>query len=360
MAATIKDIARMLNISISTVSYALNDGPVNVNEDIKRKVLETAKELGYRPNRIARSLASGKSMILGVASFEMSEYVVTSAHFQGCLKGIVTVAKRLGYDILLYTHDAQDQDELVSLVTDGRVDGLIAIAPFVDSGVIARVTEGNVPVTILSGLGTTGTPTFNCDNRQGVRLAIEHLIGLGHSKIAHIAGADTMSDSRERTASFTDLLEEHGIPVRQDWIVGYGFDTEVSYKAALGLLAGPGCPSAIVCASDDNAAGVYRAAWELGINIPDELSVVGFDDSQVSEVLAPRLTSVRQPLQAMGAAATRALLALFEKHEVSSQLFETELIVRQSTARVKSVKTQQEVRSKKASRQAFGASGCEF
>jgi LacI family transcriptional regulator len=333
MAAKIKDIAKALNISISTVSYALNDGPINVHEDVRVRVIETARELGYRPNRIARSLASGRTMTLGVASFVMTEWVATSSYFQGCLRGIVTEAKRMDYDILLYTHDAEDPDRLVDLMTDGRVDGLIVIAPFEGSPVLGRVAEGNVPVAVVGGNSEGWAPSFNSDNHHGIRIAIEHLVELGHTRIAHVAGEPSMKDAMERLEAFQSNLARFGLPVRQDWIIGHHFNAENSYTEALELLSKPDRPTAIVCASDDNAAGVYRAAWELGVSIPDDLSVVGYDDSPTAEVLLPRLTSVRQPLQQMGAAATVALIELLRKQQAQGRTFETELVTRQSTAR---------------------------
>lgn len=337
MAARLKDIARALNISISTVSYALNDGPRQVNSDIRKLVISTAREMGYRPNRLARSLAAGKTKTLGVVPVVIGSDFIASAYFQGCFAGIVTEAKALDYDVLLYTHDALDPARLGGVVLDGRADGLIFLAPFRDLLVLDLVKEENIPFSIISGLFDGQAPTFRCDNTGGIRQVVEHLVSLGHTKIAHFAGDQSMVDGHERLQGFLAAAKDFSLTVREEWITCHMFMTSTAYDSAMQLFARGQRPTAIVCASDEIAAGVYKAAREVGIKIPEELSVTGFDNSTVALLLTPQLTTIRQPLGEMASAATRAVTSLIECEDVSSASFSIDLVIRQSTARPKEV-----------------------
>ena len=333
MGARLKDIAERLNVSISTVSYALNGGPRSVPPEVGERIRQTAAELGYRPNRIARSLAAGRTMTIGVVPVVMNAGMVAAPYFQGCFNGIVVESKRRNYDVLLYTHDSFEPDLLTDSLLDGRVDGLVFLAPHVGSSVLHRTAAEGIPFSVLSGPAIDPAPAFNCDNTAGVAAAMVHLVELGHTKIAHLYGNLGMVDGRERLEGFRRGLQDAELQERPEWVAGGAFSTETAHEHAIRILSLPDRPTAIVCANDEMAAGVYRAAWELGIRVPDELSVVGFDDSSAARLILPPLTSVHQPMEEMGAAATGAVVERLSGQPVKGKVFDTALVIRQSTAR---------------------------
>ena len=332
MAATIKDIARRLNISVSTVSYALNGGPRSVPEDVRLRVLEVAKELCYRPNRVARSLVTRRTHTIGVVPTEASVNLAVTAYFQGILNGILNTAEIMEHDILIYTrYDLNRVDAFIDTLLDGRADGLILLAPRIESDALAKL-EGLIPYVVTSDERGQAAH-FGCDNSGGVRQAIDYLVSLGHRRIGHLAGDVGLLDGQERLNSFREAIAAHGLSVREEWIREGRFTKDGGYRAGVELLKCEELPSAIFCANDDSALGLMRAAWECGLRIPDDLSVVGFDNSPVSAAVAPSITTVGQPLEQIGAAAMRAVVSYIEtQEEPKSMTFETELLIRKSTA----------------------------
>lgn len=336
LAATIKDIARKLNISTSTVSYALNGGPRPVPEDIRLKVIETAKELQYRPNRIARSLITRRSYTIGVVPTAASENLGYTPYFQGCVNGILNEAERLDQDVLIFTrYDTKNAEKLADSLLDGRVDGAIFLAPETGSEVFDFVESHDIPFVVLSSEHPTA-PVFNIDNRGGVRVLVDHIVSLGHKKIAHIAGLPKHIDGIERKEAFIEAMACHGLEVPESMIVQGNFTTEGGYDAATNLFATKDLPTAIFAANDESAAGAIRAARENGLMVPDDVSIVGFDDAPVSSMTYPTITTIRQPWEEMSRAGLRVLVEMIEGHDpCPPQPFQTSLILRASTTRPK-------------------------
>lgn len=332
MPATLKDIAAKLNISVSTASYAINGGPRSVPAEVKQRVLDTARELGYRPNRIARSLVAGKTMTLGVVPVQITHDLAVVPYFQEAFNGVVNEAELMEYDVLLFTRAyPDDPDRLADVLLDGRVDGLIFFAPNIDSPVLSRIRDSRFPFVVINNQIEGDEPCFSADNRQGIGVAVDHLVGLGHRNIAHIHGPLEMFDAVERHHSFLEAMVAHRLEVRKEWLLDGEFTPMGGQAAATRLLSSSDRPTAIICANDEIATGVYRAAWELGVQIPGELSVVGFDNNASAQVLLPQLTTVRQPLEEMGAASAKAIVEMLNGGKPSHQQFQTELIVREST-----------------------------
>ncbi len=332
MAATIKDIARKLSISTSTVSYALNGGPRPVPDDVKQRVLETAKELNYRPNRIARSLITRRSHTIGVVPTEASINLALTPYFQGVLNGILNTAEILSHDVIIYTrYDINKPEAFADTLLDGRADGLIFLAPRRESNAIELVgTE--IPVVVTSH-DDRNVPSYGCENRSGVHKAVTHLVELGHTKIAHVAGSQGMDDGIERLDAFNSAMSDHSLIVRPEWVVVGDFTHTGGYESGLKLLASTDRPTAVFCGNDESALGLCKAAAELGLQIPRDLSVVGFDNSPITSSFYPPITSVRQPLTEIGAAAMSALVNYIDTQvRPDGFLFETELIVRASTS----------------------------
>lgn len=333
MATTIKDIARRLSISTSTVSYALNGGPRTVPDEVRDRVLEVARELRYRPNRVARSLITRRSYTIGVVPTEPTPNLALTPYFVGVLNGILNTAELLERDVLIFTRFSQDKiAAFADTLMDGRADGLILLAPTFDSK-LAELLQGELPYVMTSG-DPHWAPNFGCDNAAGVAVAVEHLISLGHRKIGHLAGSPDMVDGKERAEAYRATMQAHNLPVEEQWVVQGGFTQRAGYDAGSHLLRLPSLPTAVFCANDESAIGLVDAANELGIHVPKQLSVVGFDGSPISAAFSPSITTVRQPLEAIGSAAMSALVHYVDSQQRPDSItFKTELIVRATSCR---------------------------
>lgn len=337
MAAKLKDIAQKLNLSISTVSYALNGGPRTVSAEVKDRVMVAARELEYRPNRVARSLMTGRSYTVGVVPTEAYINLALTPYFASSLNGIINSAEETGNDVLIFTRfDQSNVDRFADTLLDGRVDGLIFLAPLLQSPIFDIVDGNGIPYVVTSSPTGGRAVCFAVDNGEGVDIALNHLTSLGHTKIGHITGSQRVSDGVVRADAFENYVCRHQLDARADWIFDGDFTPSGGYQAGLKLLSMQDRPSAVFCSNDEMAAGFVRACYELNVRVPEEMSLVGFDDAPICQSLFPQLTTIRQPLEEMGAAAYRALISLVEGEGVSSsRLFPTQLIKRNSTTRPK-------------------------
>lgn len=334
MAATIKDIARILKISTSTVSYALNGGPRTVPEEVKNKVLELAKELDYRPNRVARSLVTGRTNSVGVVPPAVGADVFLSPFVRAAWNGLVSAAAPLDQDLLLYTgHDRNRPEDQGFELMDGRIDGVVFIAPRPDAGSLRAVAQRGLPLATVSGERAEGGISYTCDNRGGVREAVRHLVTLGHRRIAHITGNLAAGDGVVRHEAFLAALSEFGVEPDHDLIVHGNFTIVTGAECGNYLLDLPKPPTAVFCSNDEMAYGMCQVARERGVSVPEQLSVVGFDDTVMNAIVTPPLTTVRQPINDMAIASLRAVVRLIQGGDPpQAHEFPTELIVRGSTA----------------------------
>jgi len=337
MASTIKDIARKLNISVSTVSYALNNGPRSVPDEVKQRVLDTAKELQYRPNRVARSLITRRTYTIGIVPSEAGTDIVLSPYLQNALNGVVNAAEELHYDVLFFTrYDQSRTREMSDVLLDGRVDGLIFLAPPQHAPVLDIIVDHKVPHIVIAGEQRPTSIQYSVDNESGVRAVVEHLFELGHRRFGHIHGRMQMEDAIERHDYFCKFVKDLGGEYRDAWIQPGNFTMEGGEEGMNRILQSPDIPSAIFCANDEIAIGAIRSARRKGLDVPADLSIAGFDNVPLSSVMFPAITTVRQPVDRIASLATQALVAMIEgDSQPSSKVFETELIVRDSTSRPK-------------------------
>ncbi len=335
VAVTIKDIATRLNISVSTVSYALNGGPRPVPEAVRDRVLEAARELNYRPNRVARSMITGRSHTIGVVPPGITHNVFLSPYLQHALSGVANAANDLHHDLIIFTRfEAADTEAMLGFLLDGRVDGALFVAPSLTDEATRQLAHSGLPCVCVSTSAHEGLPSFSPDNEGGIRLVMEHLFGLGHRRFAHIAGRPEMDDAIARRAGFESFLRDKGLPCPPDVIVDGDFTMEGGALAMGELLKRGSRATAVVCANDEMAVGALRIAQEAGLRVPDDLSITGFDMSPYSGFVEPPITTVSQPVIEIAAAATSALVALIEGQPApSNRVFATELVVRASTAR---------------------------
>ncbi|MFI0528484.1 LacI family DNA-binding transcriptional regulator [Streptomyces scabiei] len=326
------DVARLAGVSKQTVSRVLNDHPA-VRTETRQAVLEAMRTLGYRPSRSARSLASGRTRMLGVISFDAARYGPAST-----LTAINTAAQKAGYlvsSIALDTADRNTVVEAVDRLSAEGADGIIAIAPQRPVATALARARPDTPLVMLdNGLGD-GTPVVSSDFTAGARLATGHLLDLGHPTVRHIAGPTGWTSADRRAASWRETLTRAGARVHEplvgDWSADSGYE--------LGRrLAGDRGVTAVFVSNDQMALGLLRALHEAGRRVPQDVSVVGYDDIPEAAHLLPPLTTIRTDYSSIGTMALRLLLRQLDGPEPTADeperdpVVPVELIVRDSTA----------------------------
>lgn len=328
---TIHDVARQARVSAMTVSRALNNRP-GVSDETRTRVHAVAQGLGYVANAQAKRLAGGQTCILGMLVPDIgSEYVGE------IVRGVGDALERSGYDLLLYTTHRDPERERTRLagMAGGLADGLLTVLPKTIDTHLEMLGRLELPVVIIDHRGANTTlPTVATDNLSGARAALEHLVDLGHRRIGFVTGDVETGAAGERLRGYREGLKAAGLPFDEALVEQGDFYQARGFEAALKLLRLPDPPTAIFAANDVSAFGVAAAVRELRLRVPVDVSVVGFDDIPSARQTYPPLTTVRQPLYDMGAAATRLLLSLLKGGEaaVPRLSLPTELVVRGSSA----------------------------
>ncbi len=327
--ATIYDVAAHAGVSIATVSRFLK-GIEPIAAETKRKVEASVVKLSYRPSALAASLASRFKQSIGFVISQGSR-AYSSLFLSEILSGIAGTAASEGWSVHITMLDAAGGHQPLLERHADLVDGsLILDESLDDPGVQALLKKGHRAV--IMNRRQPGLPCVGVDNAGGARLAVRHLLSLGHRRIACLGGKSAIA--RERLEGFTSSLKKSGI--RPQVIGDCGFERASALAAARRLLGARPRPTGILVVSDWMAVGVLEAASSLGLSVPGDLSVVGFDDAIISEVTAPALTTVHQPLEEMGRAAFRAFRDILQKSGTTVPaplLLPTTLVVRNSTAR---------------------------
>ncbi len=326
---TMADVAALAGVSHQTVSRVMNDLPV-VRPDTRDRVIEAAETLQYRRNSVARALATNQTHMIGVVASGTSWYGPAST-----LVGIQRAAREAQYLVNVVSLDTAGQDSVVEAIDvlgqhspDGYV--IVTLGESV-SHLLELVTIDAPLVTVGSESGTLRTPSVGVDQPLGARLATEHLLGLGHRTVHHLAGPSTWLEAEARLEGWRSSLEAAGAPVppvvRGDWTAPSG------YEAAEALLAQPGV-TAVFSANDHMALGFLKACSERGVRVPEDISVVGFDCAPESGFFAPPLTTVLQDFQAVGRTGIRLLLDMIEGRPITSSrsVIAPSLVMRSSTA----------------------------
>lgn len=331
---TAKEIARELGVSVMTVSRALNNRP-NVDAETRNKVLETARRLGYVPNRIAKSLVLKKSHIIGIVVPE-----ITHSFFPEAIRGIEEVASRFGYHLIL-THSSENaarEMEVIQLLESQQVDGiLISKAETVISNqVYLKLIERKVPLVFFDRcVPGIGAECVSVDDENGASKITEHLILVHHyERIGHLSGPQHVSIGVERLRGFKKAHRKHNRPFYEELVVEAGFHESGGYLAMKKLLDLPSYlrPRAVVAVNDPAAFGAMKAISEHDLNIPGDIAIVGFSDDIRAELMPIPLTTVRQPAYEVGKIAAEKLIAQIEGNSDNDEIFivQTEQVIRQS------------------------------
>ncbi len=325
---TIHDVAHAAGVSVSTVSRVLND-----KDDIAQETYERVKsviaEMGYASSLAARSMRSHRTHVIGLIMPDAGEPFPIEV-----MKGVNSAIGELEYDLLIYTcgdmrkHFAADREKkFVSLLNNGITDGVIVITP----ETTYFNTRGPV-VAVDPHYEINEYPSVISTNREGSMAAMKYLLGLGHRRIGFISGRFDLQSAFQRLKGYKDSLAQAGIPVDPNLIVQGDFTAELGRECARQLLSLPDPPTAIFAANDQSALGVYQAASEAGLRIPDDLSIVGFDDIPDAAQASPGLTTVHQPIQEMGRIAIQMLLKLIDGQPLENKVVKTSthLVIRDS------------------------------
>jgi len=328
--ASIKDIARLANVSHSTVSRALHNSPL-VNPETAQRIQKLALETGYRPSLAARSLVTRQSQTVGVVVTTIADPFVS-----GVVQGIEDEADRTGYSVFLANSNADPEREVrvVHAFEERRVDGIIVTSSRVGALYIPHLSRMHVPIVLLNNQHPGEfVHSVMIDNVEASEEATRHLICLGHKHIGYIGDRYGHQSDTERFTGYRRALEKAGMIFEPELVAhGYGRAEEAN-EAVDRLFDQTLKPTAVFCYNDMTALGVMRRLRERGLRVPADVSVVGFDDLHFSEYLDPPLTTVRQPMPLMGRMAMETLLSLLDGEEIEqSRKVTGELMVRASTA----------------------------
>lgn len=341
---TVYDIAREANVSVATVSRVLNN-TAPVKKETRDRIVDLINKYQFQPNALARSLSKKESGMIGIILPD-----ITNPFFPEVLAGLELEARNNGYtfflcDTVSTNRDSAEQYEresqYLNILLEKQVDGIVMIGGRINLARPSRerVNEvlevaRRVPLVLINGkLPGYALNRVYVDERAGAVLATQHLIELGHQDIAYVGGYRAMGNTLQRIQGFTNTMKGAGMPVRKEWVLDGGFSVESGKRFMQELLAGPVRPTAIFCANDLVAIGVLKAANEAGLDVPRELSIVGFDDIPYAANSIPELTTVSLCCYETGRMAAEMLHNLIKKNPVKKAVrLLPELVIRETTA----------------------------
>ena len=331
---TIVDVAKASGVSYSTVSRVLN-GFEHVKESTRERVLAAAKDLGYVANLQARSLAGGKTNVIGLLVPGLD-----NGYIGEIVSGADEELFRSNYNMMLYTtHRLQGKEEAyVKSIYSGLTDGLLLIVPTTPVSYLEALQNQNFPYVLVDQSDNTGKSCIvDSTNWQGAYDAVSYLIKLGHTRIAHITGLPELQSATDRLAGYKTAMADHQLPLVDDYLVEGDFHHRSGYQRAIELIELETPPTAIFAANDLIALGVLDALRDRGLSIPDEMSVIGFDDIPQAIITYPKLTTMRQSLKQMGRVAVKLLLEQLQNPDNIPRriTLKTELIERESVCALK-------------------------
>ena len=330
MQARIVDIANKIGVSRSTVDRALH-GRGRIDEELKQRILSTAKEMNYRPNTLARSLKTNRSGLIGV----LMPTVMTS-FFADIVQGISEASNKADYALLFcITKDQESVDKYVSVLLEKRVDGVI-VTPFptvFDSSALCQQLL-DVGISVLSVTRPADHPNVSCvmsDNIKGGYVATQHLLQLGHSKIAFVSFSENDCLARQRYEGYLKAMADSGIEPRDQYYIKADTLDYVNVKKLMDL---PDRPTAIFASTDFLTANIIEQLQEQGVQVPQDMSVIGFDDLLFCTMVNPKITTIRQPKCELGIAAFEQLKKMISGEAGVNLVLDVDLIVRGSTASI--------------------------
>lgn len=330
-AATIRDVARHADVSVASVSRALN-GTGAVNESTRQRILQAIDVLRYVPHSGARSLSTSRTDTVGVILPDLF-----GEFFSELIRGMDVAARAHGLHLIVSSsHDDADEASAAIRSMRGRVDGLIVLSPYMNAATLTASMAGRTPVLLMNGGAMDAErPSIVIDNRGGAITAVEHLLGLGRRRIAHISGPTGNLEAEARLSGYAEALAGTGILPQ---VLDGDFTQGSGYRAVSQMLEGGQRPDAIFAANDMMAVGALLALQEAGVRCPEDIAVVGFDDVPIAELVRPALTTMRIDIAGTGKHAMERLVALIQARnavpglgDVANEIVRPTLVVRGST-----------------------------
>lgn len=335
---TINDIARLANVSKKTVSRVINESPF-VREETRTRIAEIMLRVGYTPDPQARGLAFRRSFLIGlIYDNPNAPYVINIQ------EGALAALRRMGYELVVHPCDRSSEKFLIEirdLISRQKLDGVILLPPVSENTALPELLKKlECPyVRVLSApLDEQDNLVLSMDRQSAAEVA-EHLAKLGHTRIAMIVGPPTYRSSIERLAGFSNALADRGLTLSSQYIAEGAYTFESGAACSELLLSRTPRPTAIFAGNDEAAAGVYRTAYLRGLKIPDDLTVIGFDDSPLASRLCPSLTTMRQPIRDMGRLAAEKVMAKIANQDgppIAATTVFPHLVVRESSGRPRS------------------------
>lgn len=310
MKVTIKEVAKKAGVSPSTVSRVLSKNP-RISKETSDKVKEIMTEMGYHSNIMARSLVSNKTYTLGMILPRPAEELFQNHFFAENIRGITTQAARNGYDVLM-TAGATDSDEMEAiqrLVLGRRVDGILLLQTRKNDPIIAFLKAHDFPFVLIGR--SEDDPTVLCVDNNNIQAAFDatsHLIAQGHTRVGFVSGPPSLSVSQDRLQGYKQALAAHQLPMKTEWIVEGEFLQESGYRAMSFFMSLPERPTALVIIDDVVSFGVMRGLTELGYSVPNDLSIIGFNNISLTELSTPPLSSIDIGIYQLGYMASLMLI----------------------------------------------------
>jgi LacI family transcriptional regulator len=331
------DVAKHAGVSFITVSRVINNKP-NVNEKTKERVLKAIQELRYYPNSLGRALNMNKTNIIGVEIPLMRGVTIhETPYYSQLLTGVEKACESSGYDILVSASQKERENyNYLQNYFERKVDGLIIITPDTTDIQMKDIESQNIPCVIIGERPQNQISYIDTDNKEGATKLTEYLIKMGHTKIAFLKGWSYARNAADRLEGFYFTMQKHQLPVNPDWVYEGDFGYEVGKKIARIIHNEKEKPTAIICANDQMAIGFLAESQIIGQKIPEDISIVGYDDITISSYTTPPLTTARQPLLDMGFTAAKVLINRIGNHDlpINKEIFQVELMERKSVKKI--------------------------
>lgn len=328
---TIRDIARLSGFSRSTISLVLNDSP-RISEITRKKVMAVMQKFDYQPNVLARRLAERKSRMLGVVVPQTS-HVFSDLYFSEAISGISDVLMTSGYKLMLQVAipEFKVKKMYLNLFSEKYIDGMLLLGALMNEEMVTELRDLGHPIILVNST-CDGVSCVIADNQKGVFWAVEHLIRLGHRKIGIIKGLENVTTGADRAIGFNKAMQQHGLPIKPEWIAYGTFSEDSGYVCMQQILAQRQLPSAMFISNDWMAIGALRAVRQHGLRVPQDIAIIGADDIKLDVYIDPPLTTIKQDMYEIGALAASELIAMIQKDkiEIINKIVPTELIVRKS------------------------------
>ncbi|NJC97103.1 MAG: LacI family transcriptional regulator [Anaerolineales bacterium] len=333
---TSKDVAERVGVSRTTVSLVLNNvRGIQISPETRQKVIDAANELGYVPDATAQALASRRTKAIGLVLTRTQHHIATDAFLPKIISGLLNIAKKQNVRILVDWVETEHQESAYfELAHAKRIDGMILSTPRLNDKALKALERVDIPTVLMGRVTGSNLPFVDVDNTKAAEKATSYLIGLGHRKIACISSAPPeYTATPERVGGFRNAMERMEIPINEDLIRYADFDPESGYECMRSLLRSGEEFTAVFVASDNVAIGAKAALREAGLRIPDDVSLVGFDDIPWAKYSDPPLTTVQLPAESLAHSACTLLLDLIQNKDQQREyqiILDTELIVRKS------------------------------